>query len=68
MSCFCENQEFDLSLIQSMCYTGLIRAKDKFDAPIQNLIKIHGKGKVKFPLCLTKHHAMKTYWGVEVHS
>jgi hypothetical protein len=22
--------------------------------------------KVKFFLCLTKHHAMKTYWGVEV--
>jgi hypothetical protein len=20
-------------------------------------------GKVKFSLCLTKHHAMKTYWG-----
>jgi hypothetical protein len=25
-----------------------------------------GKGKVKLSLCLTKHHAMKTYWGVEV--
>jgi hypothetical protein len=24
------------------------------------------KVKVKFSLCLTKHHAMKTYWGVEV--
>jgi len=22
-----------------------------------------GKVKVKFSLCLTKHHAMKTYWG-----
>jgi hypothetical protein len=22
--------------------------------------------KVKLSLCLTKHHAMKTYWGVEV--
>jgi len=22
--------------------------------------------KVKLPLCLTKHHAMKDYWGVEV--
>jgi hypothetical protein len=22
--------------------------------------------KVKFSLCLTKHHAMKGYWGVEV--
>jgi hypothetical protein len=21
------------------------------------------KGKVKLSLCLTKHHAMKTYWG-----
>jgi len=24
------------------------------------------KVKVKLSLCLTKHHAMKTYWGVEV--
>jgi hypothetical protein len=24
------------------------------------------KKKVKLSLCLTKHHAMKTYWGVEV--
>jgi hypothetical protein len=23
----------------------------------------NGKGKVKLSLCLTKHHAMKTYWG-----
>jgi len=22
--------------------------------------------KLKLPLCLTKHHAMKTYWRVEV--
>jgi hypothetical protein len=25
-----------------------------------------GKDKVKLSLYLTKHHAMKTYWGVEV--
>jgi hypothetical protein len=25
-----------------------------------------GEVKVKFTLCLTKHHAMKTYWRVEV--
>jgi hypothetical protein len=24
------------------------------------------KVKVKSSLCLTKHHAMKTYWGVDV--
>jgi hypothetical protein len=24
------------------------------------------KVKVKLSLCLTKHHAMKVYWGVEV--
>jgi hypothetical protein len=24
------------------------------------------KVKVKLSLCLTKHHAMKEYWGVEV--
>jgi hypothetical protein len=23
------------------------------------------KGEVKLPLCLTKHHPMKTYWGSE---
>jgi hypothetical protein len=28
------------------------------------LIKVKVKGKVS--LCLTKHHAMKTYWGQEV--
>jgi hypothetical protein len=26
----------------------------------------HIKVKVKLSLCLTKHHARKTYWGVEV--
>jgi hypothetical protein len=26
-----------------------------------NVIKV--KGKVKLSLCLTKHHAMKAYWG-----
>jgi len=32
-----------------------------------NLIqKRHLKARVKLPLCLTKHHAMKTYRGVEV--
>jgi hypothetical protein len=28
--------------------------------------KVKVKVKVKLSLCLTKHHAMKTYWGVEV--
>jgi hypothetical protein len=28
---------------------------------IQNMVKV--KVKVKLSLCLTKHHAMKTYWG-----
>jgi hypothetical protein len=27
---------------------------------------IEVKVKVKLSLCLTKHHTMKTYWGVEV--
>jgi len=26
----------------------------------------HHKLKVLLSLCLTRHHAMKTYWGVEV--
>jgi hypothetical protein len=29
-------------------------------------VKVKVKVKVKSSLCLTKHHAMKTYWGVEV--
>jgi hypothetical protein len=29
---------------------------------MQECVKI----KVKLSLCLTKHHAMKTYWGMEV--
>jgi hypothetical protein len=29
-------------------------------------MKDEGKGKVNLSLCLTKHHAMKTYCGVEV--
>jgi hypothetical protein len=28
---------------------------------------IAGKVKVQLSLCLTKYHAMKTYWGVEVY-
>jgi hypothetical protein len=30
------------------------------------LIMVNVKVKVKLPLCLTKHHAKKMYWGVEV--
>jgi hypothetical protein len=35
------------------------------DGKILELIlrKQSGKVKVKLSLCLTKHHAMKTYWG-----
>jgi hypothetical protein len=29
-------------------------------------IRIYNKVNVKLSLCLTEHHAMKTYWGVEV--
>jgi hypothetical protein len=30
-------------------------------------IGVKGKGKGKVSLCLTRHHAMKAYWGVEVY-
>jgi hypothetical protein len=30
------------------------------------LVSFDVKVKVKLSLCLTKHHAMKTYWGVKV--
>jgi hypothetical protein len=35
---------------------------------IPNVFKVqsNAKVKVKLSLCLTKHHAMKAYWGVEV--
>jgi hypothetical protein len=29
----------------------------------QEPVKLYGKGKAKLSLCLTKHHATKTYWG-----
>jgi hypothetical protein len=35
----------------------------------ESLVNYEGSvfcGKVKLSLCLTKHHAMRTYWGVEV--
>jgi hypothetical protein len=35
------------------------------EAAIRFVITEH-KVKVKLSPCLTKHHAMKTYWGVEV--
>jgi hypothetical protein len=31
-----------------------------------NLVGTSHKAKVKLSLCLTKHRAMKTFWGVEV--
>jgi hypothetical protein len=30
-------------------------------------VYVYGKGKVKSSLCLTKHHAMKAYGGVELY-
>jgi len=34
-----------------------------FYIALRYIVKV--KVKVKLSLCLTKHHAMKTYWGVE---
>jgi len=31
-----------------------------------NVFSLHCS-KVKLSLCLTKHHAMKVYWGVEIY-
>jgi hypothetical protein len=33
---------------------------------LEKFFSVNGRVKVK-SLCLTKHHAMKTYWGVEVY-
>jgi hypothetical protein len=30
------------------------------------LVEVEVKVKVLLSLCLTKHHAMRAYWGVEV--
>jgi hypothetical protein len=40
-------------------YTFVFRHRDNFTFTIK--VKV----KVKLPLCLTKHHAMKEYWGSE---
>jgi hypothetical protein len=50
--------------VKSLCLTkrhGIVFHKV---LAFQNILK--AKVKVKLSLCLTKHHAMKTYWGVEV--
>jgi hypothetical protein len=33
---------------------------------INLVLTVNHKVKVKLPMCLTKHHAMKAYWGVKV--
>jgi hypothetical protein len=33
---------------------------------VEFVTAVQSKGKVKLSLYLTKHHAMKAYWGVEV--
>jgi len=33
-----------------------------------NIYGLKGESKDKVSLCLTKHHAMKTYWGMKVSS
>jgi hypothetical protein len=40
----------------------------RYTTELSRLLPYYGKGrvKVKLSLCLTKHHAMKTYWVVEV--
>jgi hypothetical protein len=35
-------------------------------AQCSRVVKVKVKVKVEFSLCLTKHHTMKTYWGVEI--
>jgi hypothetical protein len=33
---------------------------------LQEMHRLSREVEVKLSLCLTKHHAMKTYWGVEI--
>jgi hypothetical protein len=34
---------------------------------LKDVMKAIKKGKVNLSLCLTKHHAMKAFWGVDVY-
>jgi hypothetical protein len=51
------------------CRDGLdavVKRKNPIITPARNrtrTLRSRGKVKVKLFLCLTKHHAMKTYWG-----
>jgi hypothetical protein len=42
------------------------KLEDKWNMEIVNNYILKVKVKIKLSLCLTKHHAMNTYWGVEV--
>jgi hypothetical protein len=49
-------------LLDTPSYTNYIPAIHHPDS-IPTLLSIKLKRKVKLSLCLTKHHAIKTYWG-----
>jgi hypothetical protein len=51
--------------IHRKCYSENLTGREIFECVgIGKMIILKGKGKLS--LCLTKHHAMKAYWGVEV--
>jgi hypothetical protein len=39
------------------------KEKHKEDMQNENKQKVEDKSKLKLSLCLTKHHAMRMYWG-----
>jgi hypothetical protein len=49
-----------------ICRTKFGRNRLSILAPVTYKGKVKVKVKVQLSLCLTKHHAMKTYLGVEV--
>jgi hypothetical protein len=41
-------------------------SQQKKSRKVMRCNKLHYKVKVNLSLCLTKHHAMKTYWGGDI--
>jgi hypothetical protein len=57
---------FHLYLTGEWTNTRGTRGQKRDDDVMQEVIRAIKEVKVKLSLCLTKHHAKKTYWGAEV--
>jgi hypothetical protein len=52
---------------QAVFAKGIIFQAERASNGRAEILSVRLDVKVKLSLCLTKHHAMKTYWGVEVY-